>query len=401
MMAAGTAARAGARVVLLEKNDRPGRKLLLTGKGRCNLTNSRPLAEFIENYPGNGVFLFSALNVFGNQELMQFFTSRGVPLKEERGGRVFPASDRSLDILKALVGYLRAGEVELRLNEPATRLLVDWENRRVRGAATSRDKYVADAVIISTGGLSYPKTGSTGDGYRWARELGHTLITPRPALVPLETAEEWRAELAGLTLKNVSVRALADGVLLGEDFGELLFTHFGVSGPTVLTLSGFITDYWERRTAEVTLSIDLKPALDPEQLDRRLQRELAKAGRRLFKNSLGELLPRALIPVFVRISGIPGNKPANQITREERQGMIRLLQHFQLRAVRPRPLEEAIVTAGGVAVKEIDPRTMASRRWSGLYFAGEVIDVYGYTGGYNLQAAFSTGYLAGRSAARE
>lgn len=400
-MAAGTAVEEGARVVLLEKNNRLGRKLLLTGKGRCNLTNSRPLAEFIENYPGNGAFLFSALNAFDNQDLMQFFAQRGVPLKEERGGRVFPASDRSSDILKALEGHLRAGGVELRLNEPAIRLLVDRDNRRVRGAATSRERFVADAVIISTGGLSYPKTGSTGDGYRWARELGHTLITPRSALVPLETAEEWVADLAGLTLKNVRVKALADGALLGEDFGELLFTHFGVSGPTVLTLSGFITEYWERRPAEVTLNIDLKPALEPEQLDRRFQCNLAKAGKKQFKNSLGELLPRALIPVFVKISGIPGTKPANQITREERQGMAYLLKHFQLRAVRPRPVEEAIVTAGGVAVREIDPRTMASRLWSGLYFAGEIIDVYGYTGGYNLQAAFSTGYLAGRSAAQE
>ncbi|NPV90332.1 MAG: NAD(P)/FAD-dependent oxidoreductase [Firmicutes bacterium] len=401
LLAAGTAARDGARVTLLEKNPRLGRKLLITGKGRCNITNSRDIKEFIGNYPSNGAFLYSALNTFSNQDLIELLGKMGLEVKEERGGRIFPASDRSSDVLQALERYTKKPAVDIRLGEPVRKLLVDREEKRVTGVLTSVAEYTSDAVIIATGGASYPLTGSTGDGYQWAKDLGHAVVPLRPSLVPLETRERWVPDLQGLTLKNVQVQAYAGEELLGQEFGEMLFTHFGVSGPIILSLSGYIGQVWRKRSRVVRLSINLKPALSPQQLDQRIQRDLTAAGKKQFKNSLGGLLPRAMIPVVVELSGIVGEKPANQVTREERQRLGGLLQDLSVTTERSRPIAEAIVTAGGVAVKEIDPRTMASKLWKGLYFAGEVIDVDGYTGGYNLQAAFSTGFLAGKAAAKK
>jgi predicted Rossmann fold flavoprotein len=454
LMAAGTAANQGSKVILLEKMPRLGRKLLLTGKGRCNITNTAPMPEFIENFPGNGAFLYGPMAAFSNQDLLRFLAELGLATKEERGRRVFPESDRSVDVLRALERFVNKAGVLVRTGHQVTGLIQermavhgkeklivpDHDNlavsnnesnknlaapeaeagRRLIGVATTKGDFYGDAVIIATGGLSYPATGSTGDGYAWARALGHTVIPPRPGLVPLEVREEWVKEVQGLSLRNVRVTARAGGGsppanasksrLLGEEFGEMLFTHFGVSGPVILSLSSPIAKHLlvkrdtakpgakTKPAAEVTLSINLKPALSLEQLDQRIQRDLSLNSRKQFRNSLDALLPRALIPVIVELSQIPGDKFSNQITREERTRLALLLTELPLTVTRTRPIEEAIITAGGIAVKEINPRTMASRLIEGLYFAGEVIDVDGYTGGFNLQAAFSTGYVAGRAA---
>ena len=429
LMAAGIAAAQGAKVILLEKMPRLGRKLLLTGKGRCNLTNTAPMPEFIESFPGNGVFLYGPLAAFSNLDLIDFFAEQGLPTKVERGRRVFPESDRSVDVLRALERFVKKVGVTVHTGQNVTGLIEDriedslensikdkvaLQTRRIIGVATSKGDYFGDAVIIATGGLSYPATGSTGDGYQWARELGHTVIPPRPGLVPLEVREEWIKEVQGLSLRNVRVTARVgnvgskEGQILGEEFGEMIFTHFGVSGPVVLSLSSPIAKFLvsknqvnrpkSKPALEVKLSINLKPALTLEQIDQRIQRDLALYSRKQFKNSLDQLLPKGLIPIIIRLSQIPEDKAVNQITREERMRLAILLTELPLTITGTRPIEEAIVTAGGIAVKEIDPRTMASRLIKGLYFAGEIIDVDGYTGGFNLQAAFSTGYVAGRAA---
>lgn len=400
LMAAVEAARAGASVVLLEKMPSLGRKLSITGKGRCNLTNNADRDRIIANMPGNGQFLYSALTAFGAKDTMAFFAELGVPTKTERGGRVFPASDRAADVVAAFRRELARLGVDVRLRAAVASILV--EDGAASGVKLADGRTVpADAVILATGGASYPGTGSTGDGYRMAAEVGHTIVPLRPSLVPLETVEEWPREVQGLTLKNVTVRALAaDGRALGEEFGELLFTHFGVSGPVVLTLSRAVTTYIERGGREPRLGIDLKPALAAEALDRRLQRDFAAHARKHFANALDDLLPRRLIPIIIRLAGIPPARPVHQITRSERTTLVAVLKNLTLTVKGPRPLAEAIVTAGGVSTKEIDPRTLASKLVRGLYFAGEVIDVDGFTGGYNLQAAFATGRAAARAAAR-
>ena len=398
LMAAGQAAEMGAETLLLEKMNRPGRKLRIAGKGRCNLTNVAPVSEFIAHFGPNGRFLRQAFSRFFNSDLVAFFEELGVRTVTERGGRVFPASGQAQDVVDALVWWIGKQGVTLQTRSPVERLLVEGE--RVVGVQVSRRIYRADAVIVTTGGASYPATGSTGDGYRLAQAVGHTIVPIRPALVPLETAGDVAARLQGLSLRNVTVRMWVNGKKLAEAFGEMLFTHFGVSGPIILSLSRQVVDAL-RLGQRVVLSIDLKPALDEGKLDARLLRDLDAHGKQQFRTLLKGLLPRKLIPVCIDLTGIPSDKMAHQITSEERQRLRTWLKDFRLEVTGHRPFTEAIITAGGVDTREVDPRTMASRLVKGLYFAGEVLDVDADTGGYNLQAAFSTGWVAGQSAARQ
>jgi predicted Rossmann fold flavoprotein len=398
LMAAGQAAEMGAETLLLEKMDRPGRKLRIAGKGRCNLTNVASVSEFIAHFGASGRFLRQAFHQFFNSDLVAFFEELGVRTVTERGGRVFPASCQAQDVVDALVRWVSDRGVTLRTRSPVERLLV--EGGRVTGAQVSRGRvHLADAVIVATGGVSYPATGSTGDGYRLAESVGHTIVPIRPALVPLETAGDVAPRLQGLSLRNVTVRMWVDRKKQAEAFGEMLFTHFGVSGPIILSLSRQVVDAL-RLGQMVILSIDLKPALDESKLDARLLRDLDAHGKRQYRTLLKGLLPRKLIPVCIDLTGIPSDKMAHQITSEERQRLRVWLKDFRLEVMGNRSFSEAIITAGGVDVREVDPRTMASRLVEGLYFAGEVLDVDADTGGYNLQAAFSTGWVAGRSAAR-
>ena len=396
MMAAGQAARQGAHVLLLEKMERLGKKIAISGKGRCNLTNEA--IDLIKHYPGNGRFLHSVLREFDNVELRRFFAEHGVATKAERGGRVFPVSDDAEVVVKAMEQFLRQSGVQIELKCPVEQVLT--HEGKICGVHTARGRKAAAAVIVCTGGASYPGTGSTGDGYRFARELGHQVVTPRPSLVPLRTAETWVSELQGLSLRNVEASLWCGGRKLASEFGEMLFTHFGVSGPIILTLSRVAGDALQQGE-QVALHIDLKPALTAEQVDLRLQRDFQQFSNKQFKNSLNDLLPQSLIPVVVRLSGINPEQVVHQITREERKRLVKLVKELTLAVVGTLPLATAIVTAGGVEVKEIDPKTMASRRIQGLYWAGEVVDVDGVTGGYNLQAAFAMGYRAGRAAARQ
>jgi len=413
LMAAGFAAQEGAQVILLEKNRELGKKLAITGKGRCNITNACEIEELIKNMPGNGQFLYGPFYTFSNKDVIDFFNRLGVSTKVERGNRVFPESDQAQDVIRALEKFVTRNGGEIRSEEPVVEVLIEdlpagngekGPRKKVTGVKTAQGRvYEGDAVIVATGGLSAPGTGSTGDGYKWAEALGHKVTSLKPSLVPLETKEEWVRELQGLALRNVRVTAKAGKKVLGEDFGEMLFTHYGLSGPVILTLSDMVVAYLNKGKNQepVTISINLKPALTREQLDARLQRDFAANTRKQYKNSLGELLPKSLIPVIIRLSGIPEDKPVHQITRQERQGLAELLTGLTLTITRPRSIKEAIVTAGGVSVKEINPKTMESKLVPGLYFAGEVLDIHGYTGGFNLQAAFSTGYVAGVNAAKE
>ena len=398
MMAAGRAAELGADTLILEKMNRPGRKLRITGRGRCNLTNVAPLSDFITRFGPNGQFLRQAFSRFFSAELVALFEELGVPTVTERGGRVFPVSGQAREVVDALVHWVRKRGGTLRTRSPVERLLV--EGGQVVGVQVSPNRvHRSDAVIIATGGASYPATGSTGDGYRLAQSVGHTIVPIRPALVPLETAGDIAPRLQGLSLRNVAVRVWVNEKKQAEAFGEMLFTHFGVSGPTILTLSRQVVDAL-RLGQRVTLSIDLKLALDERRLDARLLRDLDAHGKRQFHTLLKDLLPRKLIPVCIDLLGIPPNRVAHQITAQERERLRIWLKDFRLEVTGHRPFAEAIVTAGGVDTREVDPRTMASRLAEGLYLAGEVLDVDGDTGGFNLQAAFSTGWLAGRSAAR-
>jgi len=405
-MAAGRAAGLGAETLLLEKMERPGRKLRIAGKGRCNLTNVASVSEFISHFGPNGRFLRQAFARFFNSDLVTFFEELGVRTVTERGGRVFPASGQAQDVVDALVQWVGDRGVTLRTRSPVERLLV--EAGRVVGVQVSRNQvssqkpgfYSADAVIVATGGASYPATGATGDGYRLAQAVGHTIVPIRPALVPLETAGDVAPRLQGLSLRNVTVRMWVDGKKRAEAFGEMLFTHFGVSGPIILSLSRQVVDAL-RLGQRVVLSIDLKPALDEGKLDARLLRDLDAHGKQQFRTLLKGLLPSKLIPVCIDLTGIPPDKMAHQITAQERKRLRTWLKDFRLEVTGYRPFTEAIITAGGVNVREVDPRTMASRLVEGLHFAGEVLDVDADTGGYNLQAAFSTGWVAGRSAARQ
>jgi predicted Rossmann fold flavoprotein len=397
MMAAGRAAECGARVLLLERTKRLGNKLRITGKGRCNLTNVADQLDFITHFGPNGVFLRNAFARFFNQDLIDFFAAQGVPTVVERGQRVFPASNDAHQVADALADYLRRSGARARFKARVEEL--EAEGGRVAGVRTGEGELLtAQAVIVATGGASYPATGSTGDGYRLAKALGHTIVPIRPALVPLVVKEGHAEALQGLSLKNVEVTLLLDGQPVTRQFGEMLFTHFGVSGPIILTLSAQAVDRLGQ--GELELSINLKPALSDEQLDRRLQRDFDRFGKRAFRNILKELLPRKMIALFVRLTGIPPGKPGHQITAAERKRLFDLLRDFRLTIVGHRPIAEAIVTAGGVSTREIDPRTMESRLVRGLYFCGEVLGINADTGGYNLQAAFSTGYVAGQSAAR-
>ena len=393
MMAACSAAYHGASVILLEKKERLGRKLSITGKGRCNLTSSLDLDQFVQGYAGNGRFLYSALHAFSNQDLMDFFRSRGLELKVERGQRVFPVSDQAHDVVQILEQELRRLKIEV-----VTHARVDSLKHQGSGFTIKcgSAQYQASRVIVATGGLSYPGTGSTGDGYKWASGLGHRIIDPRPGLVPLVAREDWIPSLKGLSLKNVQATAYrADGKRLNSEFGEMLFTHFGLSGPIILSMSRDIGDQLQRTGQPVKVTIDLKPALTFEQLQARVQRDLDRFARRHFINSLDELLPRKLIPVIITLSGIEPHQESGQIKKEQRHHLAELLKSLPVTITATRPVTEAIVTAGGVDTKEVDPRTMESRLHKNLFFAGEILDVDGYTGGFNLQAAFSTGYLAG------
>lgn len=397
-MAAGQAASLGAEVILLEKMDRLGSKIAISGKGRCNVTNAGDIADFVRYYPGNGKFLYAALKEFDNQALIAFLEKFDIKTKVERGGRVFPEADDSEVIVKALKRFLDQSGVRIMLGKTVKEVLIS--NRQVTGVKIEQNEEIikADAVIIATGGASYPGTGSTGDGYRMAEKAGHKLISPLPALVPLKTQEEWPKELQGLTLKNVEASIWVDGKRKAKEFGEMLFTHFGISGPIILTLSR-IASHALRDKQKVEVKINLKPALSAEQLDQRLQRDFLKYQNKQFKNSLEDLLPKSMIPVLVKLSGIEPEKSVNRITKEERKRLGRLFQEMNLTVTKTLGIAAAIVTSGGVDVRQINPTTMESRLIKGLYWAGEVIDIDGVTGGYNLQAAFSTGYKAGIAAA--
>lgn len=391
-LCAALAAGRGLDVVLLEPNRMLGRKLRITGKGRCNVTNDCDAREFISAIPGDGRFLQSAIHKFGTSDTKALFEGLGVALKTERGNRVFPESDRADDIADALTKLARENGVRV-LRERATRILTD-EAGAVRAVASGGGEIECEAAVICTGGLSYPGTGSTGDGYRMARELGHTIRPCRPSLVPLESPDAWCREMQGFSLRNVELSAYEDEKLIYKALGEMLFTHFGVSGPLVLSASAHMRRFGECR---YRLSIDLKPGLDEKKLDARLLRDFEKYSNREFRNSLGDLAGRAMIPVLVELSGIPGDTRTNSVTRQQRAALAQLLKQFPVSLSGPRPIAEAIVTSGGVATTEVNPRTMESKLVPGLYFAGEVLDLDAYTGGYNLQIAWSTAFVAANS----
>ena len=395
IMAAIRAAENSAQVTLFEKMPRVGRKLGITGKGRCNLTNSADNAEIIKNIPGNGKFLFSALKNFSSADTVNFFESLGVATKLERGGRIFPVSDDASEVIDALIKKMTLLGVEIKNNAPVTEIIT--KNKKVVGVLSGGKIYECDAVILATGGASYPATGSTGDGFKLAKRLGHTITEILPALVPLEVEDNIKS-LQGLSLRNVRAKLLADGKKVAEEFGEMLFTHFGISGPIILTLS--------RQAAQlllakkfVELEINLKPALTPEQLDARILRDFDKFKRKAIKNGLIDLLPAKLIPIILDRAFIDENKQVDNITAAERRRLVENLRGLTLTITKPRPIAEAIVTAGGVSVKEINPKTMESKLVEGLYIVGEVADVDGFTGGFNLQAAWAMGNLAGKFAA--
>ena len=393
MMAAIKAAENGARVTLLEKMKRPGKKMLITGKGRCNITNSAEIPELIKSIPGNGKFLNSCIRAFDNEDVQYFFNGLEVPTKIERGGRVFPVSDKAADVVDAMVVRLHELGVKLYTDVRVSEILT--ENSRAVGVKTADNQvFEAEAVILATGGASYPGTGSTGDGYRMADKIGHRVITPLPALVPLELEEEWVTDLQGLSLKNVRVTLLADEEKVADMFGEMLFTHFGVSGPIILSLSRQAAQLLAQGSF-VELMIDLKPALSVEQLEARVLRDFEKYQRKEMKNALKDLLPGRLIAPVLDGAYIEPDRMVNSITREERHRLVEVLKGLLVTVTKTRPIAEAIVTAGGVDVKEVNPRTMESKLIKKLYFAGEVVDVDAYTGGYNLQAAFSMGAAAG------
>ncbi len=398
MMAAGRAAECGAKVTLLEKTDSLGNKLLITGKDRCNFTNTAPLKEFIAKFGKKGSFLYHAFYNFFNEDLREFFKKFNVPSKEERGGRIFPQSDKSEDIQGALVHYIKKSGVKILLGKSVKEII--RRGKSVCAAKTKDDEIIeCDRVILCTGGMSYPGTGSAGDGYRIAKKLGHTIVHPRAALVPLDTVEKWTNELSGLTLENISAKAMYGQKKICEEFGDMLFTHFGVSGPIILSMSKKIAESLE--SGKVFLHIDLKPALSFEKLDLRVQRDFVKYSNKAFRNALDDLLPKSLIPIIVRLSNILEDKPVHSVTREERIKLVTLFKDLRLEVSRAHPIEEAIITSGGVVLEEVDNHTMESRLVKGLYFAGEILDLDAPTGGYNLQMAFSTGRIAGESAAKK
>ena len=395
MMAAIAAAHAGHKVRIYEKNEKLGKKVYITGKGRCNVTNACDTEELFQNVVHNAKFLYSSFYAFTNTDVMELIEHYGCPLKTERGNRVFPVSDKSSDVIHALAVALRELDVEVELHEEVTAVLTEQEKvTGVRLKRGSRDVF-ADAVIVTTGGLSYPSTGSTGDGYRFAKELGHSVTELSPALVPFEAREEVCKELQGLSLRNIRAEIRKGKKVLYSEFGEMLFTHFGVSGPVLLSASSYVAAQIKKEP--LTLSIDLKPALGEEQLDARILRDFEEAKNKQFKNSLNQLLPAKLIPVIIERSGISPEKKVNEITREERRCLVQAVKDFCITLTGLRDYKEAIITQGGVSVREVNPSTMESKKTAGLYFAGEVLDLDAVTGGFNLQIAWSTGYLAGSS----
>ena len=395
LMASGVAAENGAEVLVIERNDRPARKVMITGKGRCNVTNNCTMInELIANVPTNGRFLYSAFSRFMPIDTMEFFEDMGVSLKVERGNRVFPESDKAVDIVDALNSFSQDGGAK-RIKGRVTELIIS--DSEIKGVVTDDgSSYEADAVIIATGGLSYPVTGSTGDGYELAKQAGHSVTELKPSLVPLVCHEGVCSDLQGLSLKNTAITVLDTHTYkeVYKDFGEMLFTHYGVSGPMILSARAHLKDITPRR---YEIHIDLKPAVSYEQLDKRIQRDFLENTNKNFINALDALLPKKLVPVIVRLCGIKPATKVNQITKEQRAGLVNLLKDMKVTVLRYRPVEEAIVTSGGISTKEIDPKTMESKLCKGLYFAGEVIDTDAYTGGFNLQIAFSTGRLAGES----
>lgn len=407
MLAAITSAQNGNETTIIEKNNRLGKKLLITGKGRCNITSSIDINDFINNIPGNGKFLYSAFQNYTNKDIINFLEKNGVSVKEERGNRIFPKSDKSLDVEKAFEREITRLHINVKLNSKVTKIMV--KNNKVEGVKYLNSENIektlyADKIILATGGTTYPLTGSTGDGYKMAEQLGHTVTKIKPSLVPLTASKgsiKICQKLQGLSLRNVAIRLIDEekNKKIYEDFGEMIFTHFGVSGPTILSSSAHLLRYKNVEellaNGKITLEIDLKPALSEQQLDLRIQRDFSANKNKEFKNSLDALLPQKLIPVIVDLSGIDEDKKVNEVTKEERLKLVELLKKFNVTISGFRPLEEGIITAGGINVKEINPKTMESKIVEGLFFAGEIIDVDAYTGGFNLQIAYSTGYTAG------
>lgn len=395
MMCAYQAALAGAKVILFDPNRQLGRKVRITGKGRCNVTNNCDIKTFMANIPADGRFLYSALNRLSPYDTIAFFESHGLPLKTERGNRVFPVSDNANDVA-GLMARLCAGAgvkiVRGRVNK------IVAEDGQITAVETTEGKIPCKAAAVCTGGLSYPLTGSDGAGYKFAKSFGHTVVPTRPSLVPLESSDDYCAEMQGFSLKNVNLTVFEDEKQIYSEQGEMLFTHFGISGPLVLSASSHMRNVGK---AVYRAEIDLKPALDEKKLDARVLRDFEKYSNKEFKNALNDLAGSTMIPVLVRLSGIPENTKVNEITKEQRKKLVRLFKAFPVNITGTRPVDEAIITSGGVSTKEINPRTMESKLVKGLYFAGEVLDVDGYTGGFNLQIAWSTGYVAGNSAASD
>lgn len=391
IMAAIIAAKKGDEVTLIEKNEKLGKKLFITGKGRCNLTTSKDIEEIIKNIPGNPKFMYSSLYTFSNMDLMNMVEEKGVRLKVERGDRVFPESDKASDIIKCFEKYLYEYKVNIMLNSNVTEIIDEGD--RVTGVKINNNRILnSDVIILATGGKSYPLTGSTGDGYKFAEKLGHRIVDIKPSLIPLVTKEGWVKDLMGLSLKNVELIFKNKNKTIYKEFGEMLFTHFGISGPIVLSASRKIGDYLP---GEIKAYIDLKPALNNEELDKRILKDFEKFKNKQYKNALDELLPQKLIPIFINLTGIDPEKQVNSISKDERYNIIKTLKAFELTIIGARPIDEAIITRGGVCVKDIDPGTMESKIVKGLYIVGELLDVDAYTGGFNLQIAFSTGYSAG------
>ena len=425
MMSAIVASQNGNEVTILEKNEKLGKKLLITGKGRCNITSSLPINEFIQNIPGNGQFMYSSFKNFTNEDIINFIKEEGLDVKVERGNRIFPVTDRAQDVLNCFVKKLKELDVKIIYNAKVTEIIPKDQNEKLKvvyKSSSSKDKsdnensykksnykkyeenqiIEADKVILSTGGKSYPLTGSTGDGYEIAQKLGHTITKIRPSLVPLEAYEKNICkDLQGLSLKNVKieVKDIENNKLIYEDFGEMLFTHFGVSGPTILSSSAHLVRYKNidelLKRKKIVLNIDFKPALTEKKLDERILRDFTEFKNKEFKNSLNKLLPQKLIPVIIELSKINPEKKVNEISKEERHQLLELLKDFKVTIKGFRTIDEAIITSGGINIKEINPKTMESKLVDGLYFAGEIIDVDAYTGGFNLQIAYSTGYTAG------
>lgn len=402
MMAAITAARQNKNeVILIEKMNSLGKKLLITGKGRCNITSSLDISEFIKNTPGNGRFLYSSFQNFTNKDIIEFLEKQGLKVKEERGNRIFPVTNRSLDVLNCFIKKLDELKVKILYNTKVEKIITD-NSKKVVEVQTNKEIIKADKVILATGGKSYPSTGSTGDGYKLAKELGHTITNIKPSLVPLVTYEQNICkDLQGLSLRNVKIKIMADNKIIYEDFGEMLFTHFGVSGPIILSGSAHLVRYKNienlLQNRNIVLHIDLKPALSIEKLDERILRDFEELKNKNFKNSLDKLLPQKMIDTIIDLSGINPDKKVNEITKKERTKLVNILKDFKLTIKDFRPIEEAIITSGGISTKEVNPKTMESKIVNGLYFAGEILDVDAYTGGFNLQIAYSTGVAAGHN----